>query len=146
LVKLRLRRTGRKKAPLYKIVAADSRAPRDGRFIESVGTYNPGVHPAVVELKEDRVFHWLSKGAMPTFTVKNLLSRKGLMLKLHLTKKGANAAKINEEYSKWLSVQDAKVQKEHEKKVTRKAKKKKAAAAADQPAAENTAVVEAPAS
>jgi len=141
LVKLRLRRTGRKKAPMYKIVAADSRAPRDGRFIESVGTYNPGVHPAVVEVKEDRVFHWLKNGATPTNTVKNLLSRKGMMLKLHLSKKGADAAKINDEHAKWSSVQEAKLQKEHEKKLARKDKKKKAAAAAKEPAAETTAPV-----
>ncbi len=141
MVKLRLRRTGRKKAPMYKIVAADSRAPRDGRFIESVGTYNPGVHPAVVEVKEDRVFHWLKNGATPTNTVKNLLSRKGMMLKLHLSKKGADAAKINDEHAKWSSVQEAKLQKEHEKKLARKDKKKKAAAAAKEPAAETTAPV-----
>lgn len=124
---------------MYKIVAADSRAPRDGRFIESVGTYNPGVNPAVVDVKEDRVFHWLKNGATPTNTVKNLLSRKGLMLKLHLSKKGADAAKISEEHAKWASVQDAKTQKEHEKKLARKEKKKKAEAAAKQPAAETTA-------
>ena len=84
MVKLRLKRTGRKKAPIYKIVAADSRAPRDGRFIEAVGTYNPGANPAKVELMEERVFYWLKCGATPTFTVKNLLSRQGMMLKLHL--------------------------------------------------------------
>jgi small subunit ribosomal protein S16 len=127
LVKLRLKRAGRKKAPIYKIVAADSRAPRDGRFIEAVGTYNPGVNPAKVELVEERVFYWLKSGATPTFTVKNLLSRQGMMLKLHLTKKGADANKISEEYAKWQSVQAAKVQKETEKKQLRKEKKKKAA-------------------
>lgn len=128
MVKLRLRRSGRKKAPIYKIVAADSRAPRDGRFIEAVGTYNPTSNPATVELKEERVFHWLKNGATPTFTVKNLLSRKGLMLKLHLTKKGADAAKISDETAKWSSLQETKLQRETEKKLKLKAKKKKAAA------------------
>ncbi len=142
MVKLRLRRTGRKKAPMYKIVAADSRAPRDGRFIETVGTYNPGVNPAVVDVKEDRIFHWLKNGATPTNTVKNLLSRKGLLLKLHLSKKGADAAKINDEHAMWLSLQETKVQKEHEKKLARKAKKKKAEAPAEQPAAESTTPAE----
>jgi small subunit ribosomal protein S16 len=128
LVKLRLKRIGRKKAAIYKIVAADSRAPRDGRFIEAVGTYDPGSNPATVELKEERVFHWLKSGATPTFTVKNILSRKGIMLKLHLTKKGADAAKIQEETAKWAGMQDAKLQKEQDKKLKRKEKKKKAAA------------------
>jgi small subunit ribosomal protein S16 len=140
LVKLRLRRIGRKKAPIYKIVAADSRAPRDGRFIEAVGEYNPGFNPAKVELKEERVFHWLQNGATPTYTVKNLLSRKGVMLKHHLLKKGVNAEKINEEYTKWLAVQDTKVQKENEKKLMRKEKKKKAAKGTETPA-EGTAPV-----
>jgi small subunit ribosomal protein S16 len=133
LVKLRLRRIGRKKAPLYKIVAADSRAPRDGRFIEAVGSYDPGVNPAKIELQEERVFHWLKNGATPTFTVKNILSRKGMMLKLHLSKKGADVSKINDEYSKWSAVQESKIQKENEKKLKRKEKKKKAAAGSETP-------------
>jgi len=135
LVKLRLRRIGRKKAPIYKIVAADSRAPRDGRFIEAVGTYDPGANPAKVELNEDRVTHWLKNGATPTYTVKNILSRKGMMLKLHLIKKGADANKLQEEHTKWSQLQEAKVQRENDKKLARKVKKKKAEA--DKKAAES---------
>ena len=135
MVKLRLRRIGRKKAPIYKIVAADSRAPRDGRFIEAVGTYDPGTNPAKVELNEDRVTHWLKNGATPTYTVKNILSRKGMMLKLHLIKKGADANKLQEEHSKWSLLQEAKVQRENDKKLARKVKKKKAEA--DKKAAES---------
>src|SRR5438552_8339925 len=96
---------GRKKMPIYKIVAADSRAPRDGRFIESVGIYNPNDNPISIDLKEDRVVYWLNNGAQPTFTVKNLLSRKGVMLKQHLIKKGADEQKISGEFSKWSEIQ-----------------------------------------
>src|SRR5438552_16624360 len=97
---------GRKKLPIYKIVATDSRAPRDGRFIEAVGTYNPNVNPAEVTLKEERVFHWLDSGAQPTDTVRNLLSRNGLLLKTHLRKKKASPEKIEEEFAKWQTTQE----------------------------------------
>lgn len=145
MVKLRLRRMGRKKAPIYKIVAADSRAKRDGRFIEAIGQYDPNVHPAKLEIVEDRTLYWLKTGAQPTITVKNLLSGKGLMLKLHLSKKGADDTKIAAEFSKWESLQESKLQRMHDKKLRRKEKKKKAAEkpaeqsatpAAEQPAAE----------
>jgi small subunit ribosomal protein S16 len=137
LVKLRLRRMGRKKMPIYKIVAADSRAPRDGRFIESVGIYNPNDNPVSIDLKEDRVFYWLKSGAQPTYTVKSLLSRKGLMLKLHLSKKGGDAQKISGEYDKWTAVQENKLKNEADKRARRKEKKKKSA---EQPAVESPAV------
>lgn len=136
---------GRKKAPIYKIVAADSRSRRDGKFIEAVGQYDPNVHPAKLELQEDRAMYWLKSGALPTVTVRNLLSGKGLMLKLHLTKKGADENKIAAEFSKWESMQESKLQRMHDKKMRRKEKKKKAAEkpadtpatpAAEQPAAE----------
>lgn len=145
MVKLRLKRVGRKKAPIYKIVAADSRAPRDGRFIEAVGTYNPSHNPATVDIVEERVFHWLKNGATPTNTVKNLLSRKGMMLKLHLSKKGADETKITEEYTKWSSLQEAKIKNESDKKIARKDKKKKAAIAAAAPKAPEVKTEEAPA-
>lgn len=120
MVKLRLRRTGRKKHPVYKIVAADSRSPRDGRFIESLGTYNPNINPAQVEVKENRVFHWLKSGALPTPTVRNLLSRKGILLKMNLQKRGFDENKIEEEFNKWMAVQTSKIQKSQEKKLRRK--------------------------
>jgi len=131
LVKLRLRRVGRKKLSVYKIVAADSRAPRDGRFIESVGTYNPNMNPAQIDVSEDRVLHWLKSGAQPTYTVKNLLTRKGLMLKMNLIKRGLDQDKIDEEFSKWVSYQAVKLQKGQATKLKAKAKKKKAAATAE---------------
>ena len=85
-VKLRLRRMGAKKRPFYRIVAADSRAPRDGRFIEEIGYYNPIETPAVVKIDEDKAISWLSNGAIPTDTVRNLLSDQGIMKKFHETK------------------------------------------------------------
>ncbi len=109
-VKLRLMRMGRKKRPFYRIVAADSRAPRDGRFIENVGTYDPIAQPHVVDCKEDRVLHWLSVGAQPTTTVKSLLRGKGLWLKWTLIKQGADEAKIAAEMEAWNKIQEEKKQ------------------------------------
>ena len=119
---------GRKKMPIYKIVAADSRSRRDGRFIESVGQYDPNFHPAKVDLDESRALYWLKNGAQPTLTVRNLLSGKGLMLKYHLMKKGADENKLNAELTKWASLQESKLRKIQDKKLKRKEKKKKAAA------------------
>lgn len=82
-VKIRLKRMGSKKNPFYRIVVADSRSPRDGRYIENVGTYNPLVQVDQVTLKEENVLDWLKKGAKPSDTVKNILSDAGIMKKLH---------------------------------------------------------------
>jgi small subunit ribosomal protein S16 len=78
-VRIRLRRIGAKKRPFYRIVVADSRSPRDGRFIETIGTYNPLKQPAEVNVKADRVRHWLSCGALPSDTVRHILARQGLL-------------------------------------------------------------------
>lgn len=78
-VKIRLRRMGAKKAPFYRIVVADSRYPRDGRFIEEVGTYNPMTEPSEVKIDADKVKDWMSKGAQPTDTVKVLLKKNGVL-------------------------------------------------------------------
>lgn len=85
-VKIRLTRMGSKKKPYYRINVADSRAPRDGRFIETVGTYNPLVAENQVTLKEERILEWLSNGAQPSDTVKNILSKAGVMKKFHEAK------------------------------------------------------------
>jgi small subunit ribosomal protein S16 len=77
-VKLRLTRVGSKKNPIYRVVAADSRAPRDGRFLDIVGRYNPQPHPSVIEFDEDKVKDWLKKGAQPTDAVSRLLKAKGI--------------------------------------------------------------------
>lgn len=82
-VKIRMRRMGAKRKPFYRIVVADSRAPRDGRFIEEVGYYNPVSQPKELKLDEDKIFEWLKKGAQPSETVRSLLSGAGLMAKLH---------------------------------------------------------------
>lgn len=117
-VKLRLRRLGKKKQPVYKIVAADSRSPRDGKFIEAIGLYNPLTHPAALEIKEDRALYWLTNGAQPTDTVRNLLSQKGILLEKHLKRKGASDEKIKEEKENFQKLREAKSQ-------TVKAKKKR---------------------
>ena len=80
-VKLRLKRMGSKQKPFYRVVAADSRSPRDGRFIETVGTYNPIKNPAEVAIDEEKALKWLNNGAIPTDTVKTLLSKQGVMAK-----------------------------------------------------------------
>lgn len=85
-VKIRLKRMGAKKSPFYRIVVADSRSPRDGRYIEIVGTYNPVTQPAKVDIKEDLVLKWLQDGAKPSDTVRNLLSKEGIMEKFHNAK------------------------------------------------------------
>ena len=77
-VKIRLARYGAKKRPFYRIVIADNESPRDGRFLEAIGTYNPLKEPAEVVLKTDRAKYWIDKGALPTATVKNLLKKEGL--------------------------------------------------------------------
>ena len=85
-VKIRLKRMGSKKRPFYRIVVADSRSPRDGRFIEKVGTYNPLIVPAEVTLDEESILNWLSNGAQPSDTVRNILSNAGIMQKHHEAK------------------------------------------------------------
>ena len=85
-VKIRLKRMGSKKRPFYRIVVADSRSPRDGRFIETVGTYNPLTEPEQVTLKEEAIMNWLSNGAQPSDTVRNMLQAAGVMKKYHEAK------------------------------------------------------------
>ena len=127
MVKLRLRRAGKKKGPIYKIVAADIRSPRDGRFLESVGQYNPNVNPILLTVKEDRVFYWLKKGAQPTDTVRSLLQRKGLWLQWTLKKRGVDEAKTQAILERWQMQQTERSQREADRKSRRAEKKKKAA-------------------
>lgn len=144
MVKLKLRRAGKKKQPIYKIVAADSRASRTGKFIEAVGQYNPLVHPMVVTVNEPRLFSWLKRGAQPTDTVRSLLQRKGLWLRWGMMKKGADEATIVAALEKWQGLQPERLQRMVEKKARRKAAKKKAAMA-EVPAAPSAPPTEAPA-
>lgn len=112
-VKLRLARRGRKQAPFYHIVAADSRSPRDGKFIEKIGTYNPLTVPATIDLNVDKAFEWLMQGAQPTDTVNAILRFKGVNYKRHLAlgvQKGSiTQEKADELLSTWLSAKVAKV-------------------------------------
>jgi small subunit ribosomal protein S16 len=129
-VRLRLRRMGKKKQPVYKVVAADSRSPRDGKFLEAVGLYNPLTKPHTVEIEEDRVLYWLDKGAQPTDTVKSLLRQKGITLKRELSRRGLSAEQINSEIENWTKLQEAK------QRSTAKKKKSKKSVDADQKPAE----------
>jgi len=126
-VKLRLRRMGKKKQPIYKVVAADSRSPRDGKFIEAIGLYNPKTNPATVDIKEERAMYWLGVGAQPTDTVKNLLSNKGIILKRELKKKGLNEEQISAKLDEWNKIKEANLAAALNKKAG-KAKSKKALA------------------
>lgn len=124
MVKLRLRRLGKKKQPIYKVVAADSRAARTGKYLETVGTYDPLVHPLMFDVKENRLFYWLKNGAQPSDTVRSLLRRKGIWLKWTLVKKGADEATVAAELDKWQMLQTEKLKREEEKKARRKAARK----------------------
>ena len=113
-LKLRLQRHGKKGKPFYWLVAADSRAKRDGRYLEKIGTYNPNTNPATVIIDIDRAVEWLEKGAQPTDTARTLLSYKGAMLKHHLNggvRKGALTQEIaDKKFADWLKEKDAKIQ------------------------------------
>ncbi len=104
-VKLRLTRMGKKKQPFYRIVAADSRTRRDGKYLEKIGHYNPLTDPADIVINEERAFYWLRNGAIPTDTVRSLFSRKGIMLKWHLMRAGYDQARMEEEIKKWELLQ-----------------------------------------
>jgi len=138
-VRLRLRRTGRKNQPSYKVVAADSRSPRDGRFIESVGTYNPLRNPAEIKFNEEKAFKWLKRGALPTDTVKSLLRKSGLWYKWYLMKKGLEESVVLQKLSEWQAGQEAKLVRDAERKQRHKAAKKAKKTAATAPAAEAAA-------
>lgn len=126
-VKLRLRRMGKKNQPIYKMVAADSRSPRDGKFLEAVGFYNPLTDPHTLELKEDRIHYWLNVGAQPTNTVKSLLRQKGITLKKELMSKGLDEEKIKSELENWQKMKEAGSKKKTDKKISKKAKAKQQA-------------------
>ncbi len=118
-VKLRLQRRGRKKQPFYHIVAADIRSPRDGRFIERLGSYNPMTKPATIEIDRDRAFDWVMKGAQPTDTVRAILRFKGVYYRKHLArgvKKGAlTQEEADAKYQAWVEEKDAKIAARFEK-------------------------------
>lgn len=135
-VKLRLRRMGKKNQPIYKIVAADARSPRDGKFLEAVGIYNPLINPHVIELKEERINYWLDNGAQPTDTVKSLFNQKGINLRRDLVKRKFSEDKIEAELKTWQGKKEASLQKKAGKK---KLSAKQKAKAEQKPAEETTA-------
>ena len=112
--KIRLSRQGRKGRPFYHLVVADSRAPRDGRYIENLGLYNPLTNPATIEIDFDKALAWLQKGAQPTDTVRSILSYKGILMKNHLlngVKKGAFSAEEAEiRFERWLKEKETKIE------------------------------------
>ncbi len=111
-VKMRLQRHGRKQAPFYHIVVADSRSPRDGRFLERIGSYNPLTKPATIEIDRDLAFEWIMKGAQPTDTVASILRFKGVMFRKHLARgvrKGAlTQEQADEMYNRWIEDKERK--------------------------------------
>lgn len=113
--KIRLQRHGRKGYAYYHIVIADSRAPRDGKFIERIGSYNPNTNPATVDLKFERALYWVQVGAQPTDTTRNILSAEGVLMKKHLldgVKKGAfDTVEAEKRFEAWKSSKDANVNK-----------------------------------
>ena len=117
-VKIRLARRGRAKRPFYHIVVADARAPRDGRFIEKIGVYNPLTSPATIELDRDKAFDWLMKGAIPTETMRSILRFKGVLYKKHLqggVKKGAlTQEQADKKYQEFIQTKEANIQKRFE--------------------------------
>ncbi|MFV0564373.1 MAG: 30S ribosomal protein S16 [Flavobacteriaceae bacterium] len=113
-VKIRLQRHGKKGKPFYWIVAADSRAKRDGKYLEKLGTYNPNTNPATIDLNVDGAVTWLQNGAQPTDTAKAILSYKGALLKNHLmggVRKGAlTEEQVEEKFNAWLDEKAGKIQ------------------------------------
>jgi small subunit ribosomal protein S16 len=144
-VRLRLRRAGKKKMPVYHIVAADSRAARNGKFLEIVGRYEPQQDPMLISAKEERVFHWLKNGALPTDTVRSLFQRNGLWLKWSLTRRGVAAPEIAAAVEKWQLAQASRQERDRARKARRSAARRKAKKPEGEAAAPAAAPAEAPA-
>jgi small subunit ribosomal protein S16 len=112
--KIRLQRFGKKGKPFFHVVVADSRSPRDGKFIERLGSYNPNTNPATIEINFEKTLDWVNKGAQPTDTCRAILSYKGVLYKKHLEggiKKGAlTAEQADEKFAAWLEAKDTKIE------------------------------------
>lgn len=118
--KIRLKRMGRKKRPFFRIVVIDSRSPRDGRYIEALGHYNPVKKPVEIKLDEEKTLEWLKKGAIPSDTVRNLFRKKGLALRWHLIRMGTGEDKIHEEMQKFEVLQKEKKERVKPRKKSKK--------------------------
>ncbi len=142
-VKIRLSRHGKKGYAFYHIVVADGRAPRDGRFIEKIGTYNPNTNPATIDLCFDKALDWLQKGAQPTDTCRGILSYKGVMYKKHLlggVAKGAFSMEDAEaKFEKWMTEKSARIDDKSGKLASEKAAEEKARLAAEKKVKEEKA-------
>ena len=129
-VKIRLQRHGRKGYAYYHIVIADSRAPRDGKFIERIGSYNPNTNPATVDLKFERALYWMQTGAQPTDTTRNILSSEGVLMMKHLlegVKKGAfDQAEAEKRFAAWKTSKEGQTNKTKEQIAAEKAAAAKA--------------------
>jgi ribosomal protein S16 len=135
MVKIRLARRGRRKLATYDVVVADARAPRDGRFIEKLGTYNPLTNPAQININDERAFYWVMNGAQPTDTVKAMLSYRGVLLRKHLqigVIKGAITQEVaDSKLAEWLKNKEAAIQAKRDKLTQSKEEKAKARKAAE---------------
>jgi small subunit ribosomal protein S16 len=133
--KIRLQRHGKKGKPFYYIVVADSRAPRDGRFIERLGSYNPNTNPATIDINFDKTLTWVTNGAEPTDTCRAILSYKGVLYKKHLlggVKKGAlTTEQVEEKFNAWLDQKDGKISGKKANLATAKEDARKTALAAE---------------
>jgi small subunit ribosomal protein S16 len=130
MVKIRLARRGRKKLAMFDVVVADARSPRDGKFIEKIGTYNPLTVPASIELEDERAFHWLMNGAQPSDTIRAVLSYRGILYRRHL-QIGVNKGAITQEQADtkladWLKTKQEKIQSKIDSVSKSKAEKAKA--------------------
>jgi small subunit ribosomal protein S16 len=118
-VKIRLQRHGKKDSAYYHLVVADGRAPRDGKFIEKLGIYNPTTNPATIEINFDSTLDWMMKGAQPTDTCRAILSYKGILMKKHLlegVKKGAiTEEQADQKFNKWLDEKSGKILGKHDR-------------------------------
>jgi small subunit ribosomal protein S16 len=135
MVRLRLRRVGRKKQPSYRIVAAEKESPRDGRFLEVVGFYNPRTQPETITLEEERIYHWLSNGAQPSDSTARIFNTSGLMARFERFKAGEDIAKLVEESQAWQTANNLTVQTRTEIPESSKKKAKEAAKAEAEAAA-----------
>ena len=133
--KIRLQRHGKKGKPFYYIVVADARAPRDGRFIERLGSYNPNTNPATIDINFDKTLDWVNKGAQPTDTCRAILSYKGILYKKHLEgglKKGAlTEEQVESKFQEWLDQKEGKITGKKTSLVSAKDEARKAALAAE---------------
>ncbi|HYK76895.1 MAG TPA: 30S ribosomal protein S16 [Daejeonella sp.] len=133
--KIRLQRFGKKGKPFYHVVVADSRAPRDGKFIERIGSYNPNTNPATIDINFDKALDWVNKGAQPTDTCRAILSYRGILYKKHLqggVKKGALTPEQAEaKFAEWLQGKEGKIESKKQNLSNSKEEVKKAALAAE---------------